>query len=62
MVSITRALRNASLMLLAALSLACAAGNAHAGFIEPVQGQLDPGDEGYVLSARFEIDLSLIHI
>lgn len=57
MVSITRALRNASLMLLAALSLAFAAGMARAGAIEPVQGQLDPGEDGYVLSARFEIDL-----
>lgn len=44
-------------MLLAALSLAFAAGMARAGVIEPVQGQLDPGEDGYVLSARFEIDL-----
>jgi len=55
--SITRALRSASLTLLAALSLAVAAPDASAGAIEPVQGQLSPGDEGYVLIAEFEIDL-----
>ena len=57
MVSITRALRNASLLLLAALAFALGAGAAHAGSIEAVRGQLNPGDEGYVLAARFDIDL-----
>lgn len=44
-------------MLLAVLSLALGASMAHAGAIEPVRGQLNPGDDGYVLAARFEIDL-----
>jgi len=57
MVSITHALRSASLTLLAALLFALGATGARAGVIEPVQGQLDPGDDGYVLTARFEIDL-----
>jgi len=57
MVSITHALRSASLTLLAALFFALGATGARAGVIEPVQGQLDPGDDGYVLTARFEIDL-----
>lgn len=57
MVSITRALRNASLMLLAALALAFAAAAANAGVIEPTKGQLNPTDDGYALSASFDIDL-----
>jgi hypothetical protein len=44
-------------MLLAVLSLAFAAGTASAGVIEPVRGQLNPGEDGYVLSATFDIDL-----
>jgi hypothetical protein len=55
--SFTRALRSASLTLLAALALSLAAVGARAGSIEPVQGQLNPGEEGYVLSAEFAIDL-----
>jgi hypothetical protein len=55
--SFTRALRSASLTLLAALALSLAATGVRAGAIEPVQGQLNPGEEGYVLSAEFEIDL-----
>jgi hypothetical protein len=55
--SFTRALRSASLTLLAALALSLAAPGARAGAIEPVQGQLNPGEEGYVLSAEFDIDL-----
>jgi hypothetical protein len=54
---ITRALRSASLALLAALTLALAAPAVRAGSIEPVRGQLNPSDEGYVLVAEFEIDL-----
>jgi hypothetical protein len=42
---------------LAALSLALVVPDVRAGAIEPVQGQLDPGEEGYVLSAEFDIDL-----
>ncbi len=57
MVSITRSLRSASLTLLAALLFALGATCVRAGSIEPVQGQLNPTDEGYVLSARFDIDL-----
>jgi hypothetical protein len=55
MASITRSLRNASLTLLLVFSLA--ARSVLAAGIEPVQGQLTPGDEGYVLSAEFAIDL-----
>jgi hypothetical protein len=44
-------------MLLAALSLVLGASMAHAGAIEPIRGQLNPGDDGYALAASFEIDL-----
>lgn len=57
MASITRALRSASLTLLAALALALVAPVVRAGAIEPVHGQLSPSDEGYVLIAEFDIDL-----
>ncbi len=53
MASFTRCWRNVSLTLALALLSALAA----AGGIEPVQGQLTAGDEGYVLAAEFAIDL-----
>ncbi|MBU1236484.1 MAG: DUF4390 domain-containing protein [Gammaproteobacteria bacterium] len=52
MVSITHALRNVSLTLLALVAM-----SAHAGVIEPVRGQLDPTDKGYALISQFAIDL-----
>lgn len=55
--SFTRALRSASLTLLAALCLAPVAPEARAGAIEPMHGQLSPTDEGYVLIAEFDIEL-----
>jgi hypothetical protein len=57
MVFITRLLRNASLTLLFALAFAFAASGARAASIEPVHGQLNPGEDGYALSAEFAIDL-----
>jgi len=57
MVSITRCWRSASLTLLLALSLLLRAAFVLAAGIEPVRGQLSPGEEGYVLSAEFAIDL-----
>lgn len=61
MVSITRCWRNARLtllppLLLAAL-LAMSAALALASGIEPVRGQLLLGDDGYVLTAEFTVDL-----
>jgi len=53
---ITRCWKDASLALLLAL-LALLAAPAFAGSIEPVRGQLNLGDEGYVLSAEFAVDL-----
>ncbi|HZV53889.1 MAG TPA: DUF4390 domain-containing protein [Rhodocyclaceae bacterium] len=50
---ITRCWKNASLALL----LVLLAAPAFAGSIEPVRGQLSLGDEGYVLSAEFAVDL-----
>jgi hypothetical protein len=57
MVSITRCWRSASLTLLLAPLLALWTAFALAGSIEPVRGQLTLGEEGYVLSAEFAIDL-----
>jgi hypothetical protein len=57
MVFITHSLRSASLTLLLALLLTFTAMSARAGSIEPVQGQLTPGEDGYALSAEFAIDL-----
>jgi hypothetical protein len=61
MVSITRCSRSDSLTallaVLVALLFAFGAGSARAGSIEPVRGQLTPGEDGYVLSAQFTIEL-----
>jgi len=57
MVFFTHSLRSASLTLLLALLLALTAISVRAGSIEPVQGQLTPGEDGYALSAEFAIDL-----
>jgi len=54
MASITRSLRSASLTLLV---LVAVARGAFAAGIEPMHGQLVPGEDGYVLSAEFAIDL-----
>ncbi|MDR2000369.1 MAG: DUF4390 domain-containing protein [Zoogloeaceae bacterium] len=48
-------MRNASLIVLAVLALAAQA--ALAGVIEPTRSQLTPTEEGYVLSAGFNIEL-----
>jgi len=37
--------------------LLCGAVAAHAGSIEPVTASISPGDDGYVLSAEFNVDL-----
>ncbi len=42
--------------LLAAVLLLCAF-SAHAGSIEPTRATLNPGDDGYTLSAEFTVDL-----
>ena len=42
--------------LLAAVLLLCAF-SAHAGSIEPTRAALNPGDDGYTLSAEFTVDL-----
>lgn len=55
-VSISRCCRRWLERLLLALLLACAAA-AHAGSIEPVAAAIAPGDDGYVLSAEFKVEL-----
>lgn len=57
MASITHCWRSASLKLLLVLLLALPSAWVLAGGIEPVRGQLSAGEEGYVLSAEFAIDL-----
>jgi hypothetical protein len=57
MVSITRLLRSVSLTLLLTLGLAFGAAGVRAGSIDPVEGLLIPGEDGYALSAEFTIDL-----
>jgi hypothetical protein len=59
MVSITRLLRSVSLRLLLTLVLAVGAAGARAGSIEPIEGLLIPGEDGYTLSAEFKIDLGM---
>lgn len=52
-VSITRCWRS----VLSAWLIACWLGLAHAGSIEPTRAQLLPTEDGYALSAEFDIDL-----